>query len=259
VRNQIDIEQDLARLADGTLDAERARELEARVAESPELSALLAEQRRAITAIGGLDDRAPMALRERVETLRERSAPKQRRARRFGLAGALTTAAAAVAVALAVIVGSGASGPTLSQASAFTLQPATGPAPGHSFDGTLDLNVDGVPYPYWKDDFGWTATGSRVDKIHGRTATTVFYRKGKLRIGYTIVTGKPVSVPGSATVAVKKGITFHSAPVHGATVVTWERRGHSCILSGFNVTRKQMLKLATWKDEGELPYSSSGS
>lgn len=227
------------------------------MAESPELSALLAEQRRVVAATGGLDDRAPMALRERVEAMRERSAPKQRRARRFGLAGALTTAVAAVAVALAVIVGSGASGPTLSQASAFSLQPATGPAPSHSFDGTLNLNIDGVPYPYWKDDFGWTATGSRVDKIHGRTATTVFYRKGKLRIGYTIVTGKPVSVPGSATVAVKKGITFHSAPVHGATVVTWERRGHSCILSGFNMTRQQLLKLAAWKDEGELPYSSS--
>jgi hypothetical protein len=178
----------------------------------------------------------------------------QRKARRFGLIGALTSAAAAIAIALAVIVGSGASGPTLSDASAYTLKPALGPPPGHSFDGTLDLDVDGVPYPYWQDDFGWKATGSRVDKVNGRQATTVFYRKGKWRIGYTIVTGKPVSVPGSASVTVRHGIRFRSAPLHGATVVTWERRNHSCILSGFNMGRHELLKLAAWKDAGALPY-----
>jgi anti-sigma factor RsiW len=257
VRHQTDIEQDLARLADGTLAPERAAELEARVAESPELSAMLAEQRRVLDAIGGLEDRAPMALRERVEALRERSAPKRRRTRRYGVAGALTTAAAGLAVVLAMILAAGAGGPTLSQASAFSLKPATGPAPGHSFDGTLDLDVDGVPYPYWKDDFGWTATGSRLDKIDGRTATTVFYRKGKSRIGYTIVTGKPVSVSGSPSVTVRDGTRFRSVLLHGSTVVTWERKGHSCVLSGVNMSRTQLLKLAAWKDAGELPYSGS--
>jgi hypothetical protein len=257
VRHQTDIEQDLARLADGSLAPERARELEARVAESPELSALLAEQRRALEIIGGLEDRAPMALRERVEALRERSAPKRRRTRRYGVVGALTTAAAGLAVVLAVIFAAGAGGPTLSEASAFTLKPATGPAPDHVFDGTLNLNVDGVPYPYWKEDFGWTATGSRVDKIDGRTATTVFYRKGKQRIGYTIVTGKPVTMSGSPSVAVRDGTRFRSVALHGSTVLTWERKGHSCILSGKNLSRAQLLKLASWKDAGELPYSSS--
>jgi hypothetical protein len=256
VRQQVDIERDLARLADGSLAPERARELEAELAESPELSALLAEQRSALDAVRALDDSAPMALRERVQTVREGKAPR-RRGRRYGLIGGLTTAAVAVAVAVAVIVGTGATGPTLSQASAFSLKPALGPAPGHSFDGALDLDVDGVPYPYWQDDFGWKATGSRVDKVNGRDATTVFYRKGKWRIGYTIVTGKPVSVPGSATVTVNHGIRFRSAPLHGATVVTWERRNHSCILSGFNMSRAALLKLASWQDSGELPYSTS--
>jgi hypothetical protein len=257
VRPEIDIEKDLARLADGTLDAERARDLEARVAESHELTAMLAEQRRAIAAVGGLDDRAPMALREQIERMRERSAPKQRRARRYGVAGALTTAAACVAVALAVIVGAGASGPTLSQAAAFTVRPATGPAPSHSFDGTLNLDVDGVPYPYWKKEYGWTATGSRVDKINGRTATTVFYSKGNRRIGYTIVSGKPVSISGSPKVAWVHGTRFRSLPIKGNTVITWERRGHSCILSGDGVSRQQLLKLASWKDAGALPWASS--
>ncbi|HEY2603091.1 MAG TPA: hypothetical protein VGI67_16150 [Thermoleophilaceae bacterium] len=218
------------------------------------MSALLAEQRRALAAVGGLDDSAPMALRERVDSLHTRPAPRQRR-RRYGVIGALSTAVACVAVALAVILAAGAGGPTLSQAAAYTLKPAAGPAPGHSFDGILDLNVDGVPYPYWDDDFGWEASGSRVDKIDGREATTVFYSNGNRRIGYTIVTGKPVSLPGSAKTTVRKGITFHSAPLHGATVVTWERRGHSCILSGYNMSRAQLLKLADWQDAGQLPYA----
>jgi hypothetical protein len=257
VRPQADIERDLARLADGSLAPERARELEKRVADSPELSALLAEQRRTIHAVRALDEAAPMALREQVERMRERSAPRRRRTKRYGLVGALTTAGACLAVALAVIVGSGASGPTLAQAAAFTIMPATGPAPTHSFDGTLNLDVDGVPYPYWKDDFGWKASGSRVDKFHGRTATTVFYTKGNRRIGYTIVTGKPVSVSGSPTVTFRRGTRFRSVAVRGNTVLTWVRRGHSCILSGVNVSRAHLLKLAGWKDAGELPYAGS--
>jgi hypothetical protein len=254
----VDIERDLARLADGSLPPERSRELEAQVAESPELSALLAEQRSAVDAVRGLDQSAPLALRMRIEGMREgKTLAKPGASRRFGLLGGLGTAAATLAVALIVILGSGAGGPTLSQAAAFTLKPALGPAPGHSFDGTLDLNVDGVPYPYWQDEYGWKATGSRVDKIHGRDATTVFYSKGNRRMGYTIVTGKAVSVPGSATTTVRHGIRFRSVPFHGTTVVTWERRGHSCILSGHNISRAQLLKLASWRDAGALPYATS--
>jgi hypothetical protein len=226
------------------------------VAESPELTAQLAEQRSAVQAVRSLDDSAPMALRERVDALRTGSAPKQkqRQRRRFGVFGGITAAAAALATALVVIFAS-AGGPTLSEAAAYTLRPAAGPAPGHSFDGALDLNVDGVPYPYWQDDFGWKATGSRVDKVDGRQATTVFYRKGNLRIGYTIVTGKPVNVPGSAKVTVIKGTRFRSVPYKGAVVVTWERRNHSCILSGVNMSREKLLKLASWGDSGSLPYA----
>jgi hypothetical protein len=37
-------------------------------------------------------------------------------------------------------------------------------------------------------------------------------------------------------------------------VVTWERKGHSCILSGQGVSRAKLLKLAAWGDSGSLPY-----
>jgi hypothetical protein len=253
VRLQRDIERDLTRLADGTLPPDRARELEERVAESPELQALLDEQRRTLGAVALLSDRAPGALRARVEELKRRPS-RAIRARRAGFAGSLAAAAAAIAIALVAILPSGAGGPTLSEASAFTLKAATAPAPRHDFDGTLNLDVDGVPYPYWQDDFGWKAVGSRVDKVSGRTATTVFYRKGKWRVGYTIVTGDPVSVHGKPAVAIRNGTRFRSLPVRGATVVTWERKNHSCILSGRNVPRSVLLKLASWRDAGELPY-----
>jgi hypothetical protein len=92
----------LAALADGTLPPERRAALEARVAASPELSARLAEQQRAImlarSASANVD--APAALRARVETQRRaRRAPVSRR---LVLVGAAATAVVLVAVGLAV-------------------------------------------------------------------------------------------------------------------------------------------------------------
>jgi hypothetical protein len=254
VRQNEDIERDIARLADGTLTTERSREVEARVSESPELQALLGEQRHALQMVGSLDEPAPARLRARVESLREKRSSPRMRVRRAGFAGALVAVAAAVVVALVAVLPSGAGGPSLSEASALTLKPATQPAPVHSFDGTLELNVDGVPYPFWQEDFGWKAVGKRVDKLNGRTATTVFYRRGRQRVGYTIVTGQPVSVSGSPSVHVRNGVRFRSLPIRGTTVVTWERKGHSCILSGQGVSRAKLLKLAAWGDSGSLPY-----
>src|SRR5919201_5738583 len=99
MRFKDDIERDLARLADGTLTGERAREVEARVAESAELRAMLDEQRRALAALRALDDRAPAALRARIEAARPGGA-RAPRARRLGIVGALAAGMAAVAIAL---------------------------------------------------------------------------------------------------------------------------------------------------------------
>jgi anti-sigma factor RsiW len=258
MRPQTDIERDLARLADGTLPADRARALKARVAESPELRAMLDEQRSALDAVRALTDPAPAALRARVENARRRPAPAAR-ARRFGLAGAFAAGLAALVVALVAILPSGAGGPTLSEAAALSVKPSVAAAPRHDFDGALSLNIDGVPYPYWEDSLGWNATGMRTDTISGRPATTVFYEKGSKRVGYTIVSGKPVSVPSGATVTVRHGLPFRTLGVGGRTVVTWERKDHSCVLSGAGVSRAELLRLASWGDAGALPYSGSGS
>jgi hypothetical protein len=94
---------ELAALADGSLAADRRADLEARVAASPELAELLAEQERAVSlaesAAGEVE--APASLRARLETQRR---PRRARApRRLALVGAVTVAAAlAIAAGLGV-------------------------------------------------------------------------------------------------------------------------------------------------------------
>ena len=67
---------ELAALADGTLPPERAAALEARIAESPELAAALAQQRQAVSILrqAVAETEAPLALRERLERDRARLA-----------------------------------------------------------------------------------------------------------------------------------------------------------------------------------------
>ena len=92
-------ERELAALADGSLAPERRAEVERLVAASPELQAVLAEQRRAVQAIQRRDEPAPSRLHARVEALRrERRTP----ARRLGLAAGFAAGAVVGACALAI-------------------------------------------------------------------------------------------------------------------------------------------------------------
>ena len=62
---------DLARLADGTLPAERRAEVEARVAASPQLSSIVERQGMALEALRGTTDiGAPARLRAQIERRR---------------------------------------------------------------------------------------------------------------------------------------------------------------------------------------------
>jgi len=60
---------ELAALADGSLTGWRRERLERRVAASPELRALLEQQRRAVESTRGLDLRATPGLRARIAAL----------------------------------------------------------------------------------------------------------------------------------------------------------------------------------------------
>lgn len=250
-RHRRAIERDLARLADGTLEPGRRERVERTVAASYELQTRLGDQRRAVSAMRALaTERAPLALR-----LRRRALPDRPRARSatfgLGLAGVLA--------ALALILGSlgGSQGVlTVAEAATIAVRPATAVVAEPRDDvATLPLlSAAGLPFPYWEDRFGWVATGARSDDVAGRHLTTVFYRSHGHEIAYTIVSGAPLGAVAGARTTERSGVVIHSFVNGGRLVVTWERRGHTCVLSGAGVPVSALTGLAAWRGHGALPY-----
>jgi hypothetical protein len=245
------IQRDLAALADGSLEPEARAALLRRVEDSPELADALAEQRAAVTAIRATRaEPAPDELRAKVAAMvaedRRAGRPRRRvsfaRPRVFAFGSAVAALAAA-----AVIVFGGASGPSVAEAAQLALSPARSPAPAERAGGrTLDASVDGVAYPYWEEAAGWKATGARSDALGGRNVHTVFYvNKAGTRIGYSIAAGSPLSATGGQTVE-RRGVRYRVLRSDGATIVTWLRGGHTCILAGRGVDRDALLNLASW-------------
>ncbi len=212
-----------------------------------------------------VDVRAPERLHRRV---REMTAPRKRGAGRSSigrghLAGRLKPTLAAMAIAavagaaIALLTG-GATQQDVSvnAASGLTMRAATMAAPAESNgrSGQLDVAVDGVPFPYWEERFGWHTTGARTDSIGGRRVTTVFYADtGGSRIGYAIVAGTPAPATSGGTVVVRGGVPYRLLHEHGAPVVTWLRSGRLCVLSGTGVSGATLLRLAGWSDSGPVP------
>ena len=67
---------------------------------------------------------------------------------------------------------------------------------------------------------------------------------GARRVGYTIVTGPPVTVRGGVTVT-SHGIPYTLKRVGPARLITWLRNGHTCVIAGQGVTYRTLLRLAT--------------
>ena len=157
-----------------------------------------------------------------------------------------------VVVALAVVLGGGGpSGPSLRQAAAPTLRAATLPAPPESSANHAQLAtaVDGVSFPYWEDRFGWRSTGTRSDRIDGRTVTTVFYSDAAgRRIGYAILAGTPAPRIDGGVIAWRGDVPYRLLTANGVAVVTWLRDGRLCVVSGRGVSSATLLKLASWSD-----------
>jgi hypothetical protein len=244
-------EEELAALADGSLEPERVAEVEAMLARSPELAARLEEQRRAVGVVrrAAVAVEAPAGLRARIDA---RHVPARRR--RYAWAGGIAVAAAAAVLALVLALPQNVGGPTVAQAAVLSLRPAMGPAPSAASPTLLARDVDGVPFPSWATKFEWNATGVRTDTISGRQATTVFYEKAGKRIGYTIVAGDALKVPANARHVQREGTAVALLTLDGRQVATWERRGHTCILSGAGVDAKSLAKLAAWKGKGSVPF-----
>jgi hypothetical protein len=239
--------------ADGTLSGRRRRRLEERLASEPELRAELEHQRLAVAALRSADLAAPASLRARIDAERERARPPGRRGR-LALGGALAGAAAAGALALLLVLPGGAGAPTVVEASELAELAPTAPAPRPGRPQVLGVAAFGLPLPDWTEKFGWSATGLRRDEIDGRDAVTVFYEKDGRRIGYTVVSGDRIDPPEGAPSAVREGTRLHHLDDRGRFIVTWERRGLTCILSGQGVALDVLLDLAGWRAMGKLPF-----
>jgi hypothetical protein len=248
---------DLARLADGTLPADRRAEVEARVAASPQMSSILARQSIALEALRGTADiDAPARLRADVERRRGPSRAVRPERRRIVIVQSIA-AAAAVALALILVLPSGFSGgPSVADAAALAQKPPTEPAPGGvpGAPALLREEVDDVPFPNYATKFGWEPDGAREDDPSGRDATTVHYEKGARTIQYTIVSGDALDPPSDARSTTRGGVEYRSYRDDGRTVVTWERDGHTCVLSSNAVRPAELLELADWRGKGAIPF-----
>jgi anti-sigma factor RsiW len=245
--SDVDI-RDISALADGTLDPARREQVKARIASSPELTALYEREHSVVALLheARARDRAPVALRERID----RAAAAHARGRRKPapinrLLGGLV-ATAVVVVALVLLLPAGTPGaPSVSQAAALATHGATAAAPGADPDNPSQLgtNIENLYFPDWAMTDGWKAVGERQDHLNGRPATTVFYAKDGVRIAYTIV-GAPVLKAPSGGTWTKTG--YQTLTLDGRQVVTWRNAGKTCVLSaaGSKVPAPGLLALA---------------
>ena len=221
----------------------------------------LAERGRLLIAAAVAETMAPLALRERIEADTRNAGKSSARPRSRGVMGWLLPAGglvAAAAVVLALVLGGGASAPSvLATASLATGGPVL-PAPTEdSANGAvLKTSMGGVPFPYWGDSFQWEAVGTRDDKIKDRTARTVFYDNPKgARAAYTILGGDKIDAPSGARKEIRNGTTLWITQDKGRRIVTWTRGGHTCVLSApLAVPEQKLLQLASWKGKGNVPF-----
>ena len=238
----------ISALADGTLDATRRAAVQARVASSIELSKLYERERRAVDLVRRslAEVRAPASLRARID-----SEVGRRRSLRLRpiYGGALVAGLAVVALMLVLVLPAGTPGtPSVSQAAALALRGASLPAPSADPGdptGKLGSRVGQVYFPNWASTLGWRAVGQRVDHLNGRLAITVYYKWRGRRIAYTVLAAPALRQP-PAVVSRVDGTELRTLRLGGRLVVTWRRAGHTCVLSGADVSADELERLAAW-------------
>lgn len=195
-----------------------------------------------------LEVEAPASLRTRLAAGQRTAAGRRRR---FALPALVGLAAlAAVLLVLVGLGGGGSRAPSLDDAVALALAPPTAPAP--AVDPTnmhlVRAQIGGITFPNYTYAWPkWSTTGARRDRVSGRDATTVFYRGPRGDVGYTIVDGRPLDPPSGARRVRAGGVDLMVLRRDGATVVTWERDGHTCVLAGRGAgVERQLVRFAGW-------------
>jgi|ERR1700722_4467671 len=220
------------------------------------------DQRRIAQLVRSFDVPAPQSLHRRIDSLVAEHRDSRHARRYLGqrLSFPVLSGAGAIAVVAAIVLaiafgggsggGSGATALTVGQTVAPTLRAATLPAPRESLahNAQLEAAVDGVPFPYWGERFGWHSTGARADRIDGGAVRTVFYaNSGGQHVGYAIFVGAPRPKTGGVVVW-RGGVPYRLLDEHSVAVVTWLRDGHLCVVAGRGVSSATLLRLASWSE-----------
>ena len=155
-----------------------------------------------------------------------------------------------------VLPGAFSESPSVGDTVALAEKPPTEAAPGAvpRAPQLLRAAVEDVPFPNYAEKFGWKPVGVRSDEPSGRDATTVFYEKGRRTIAYTIVSGDALDPPEEARSTTRGGVEYRTFHEGGRTVVTWERDGNTCVLSGTAGRPMELLALADWRGKGAIPF-----
>lgn len=196
-----------------------------------------------------LEVEAPPNLRTRLADGQQMAAGRRRRFALPALGGLGLAALAAVVLVLAGL-GGGSSAPSVDDAVALALAPPTAPAPAVNPTNMqlVRAQIGGITFPNYTYAWPkWSTTGARRDHISGRAATTVMYRGPRGDVGYTIVDGKPLDPPSGARHVRAGGVDLLILRRDGATVVTWQRDGHTCVLAGRGAgVERQLVRFASW-------------
>ena len=169
-------------------------------------------------------------------------------------------AASAVAVLVIVLVvalfAGGPGGSRVVQAAELSLSPSTEPAPDTNLEqpALLERSFAGVTFPAWSGKFGWRTDGARSDEVDGRRTATVYYTHTHHRIGYTVISGRTIEPPDDAETLNVGRLELHRFRLGRQDVVTFERGGRTCVLSGDVHDPDTLVKLASWKGDGSITF-----
>jgi hypothetical protein len=211
--------------------------------------------------------RAPDRLHRRIEELHAEAVLRSRRVPvlpdramlRSRLRPAAMVAGVAAVLVVALVVALSASGPggsTVVQAAELSLRPSTEAAPPTNRErpAFLERSFAGVTFPAWSGKFGWRTDGARSGELDGRATATVYYTHTHHRIGYTVISGRTIEPPDHAETLKVRGVELHRFRLGSQDVVTFERNGRTCVLSGDVHDPDTLVKLASWKAEGSISF-----
>jgi len=194
-------------------------------------------------------ERAPLALRERIEADRRRLATRAAVGRRLRLGGPLAAVAAVAGIVVGLLVPGGDGGPTVLEAAGLGVKPAVAAAPAvrKNHPETLVASVGGVRFPAWGEDLRWSASGWRSDELDGRKAQTVFYKSRRgARLGYTIVDGDALPWPKDSKTVVRRGVAVHLVRRGDRLIAAWRVDGRTCVISApATVSESRIVGLAS--------------